>query len=378
MAAQLKVLLIGGYGFFGFKLAQQLCADSRLHLYIAGRSKARAVQAITELKASSSARLTPLRMDTSNPALAESIRNSGARIVVNVSGPFQGASYDVANACILAGANYIDLADSRHFVSGIAALDRAARAAGVFVISGASSVPAVSSAAVDFLATGFEQLHSIETGITPGNRTARGLATVRAILSYCGNSVLGWTGGEPHAIAGWGSLRRKDYPAPVGSRWLATCDVPDLELFPARYPGVQSVEFRAGLELKTLHFGLAFLSAVRRVKLLPNLSMLAGPLLWASNLFANVGSEDGAMHVTVSGIDRSGHGASRTWTLIARHGDGPFVPTLAAKALIQKVLARDLPYVGATPCLGLLSLREIREAAEGLSIAFATSDTTRL
>src|SRR5256885_7469806 len=33
---------------------------------------------------------------------------------------------------------------------------------------------------------------------------------------------------------------------PICKRWLGSCDVPDLELFPQRYPTVRTVSFQAG------------------------------------------------------------------------------------------------------------------------------------
>jgi len=42
MAAALKVLILGGYGTFGGRLAQLLADEPRLHLVIAGRSRAKA------------------------------------------------------------------------------------------------------------------------------------------------------------------------------------------------------------------------------------------------------------------------------------------------------------------------------------------------
>jgi hypothetical protein len=47
----------------------------------------------------------------------------------------------------------VDLADGRDFVCGIDVLDPQAKAAGVLLLSGASSVPALSSAVVDALAS---------------------------------------------------------------------------------------------------------------------------------------------------------------------------------------------------------------------------------
>ena len=95
-------------------------------------------------------------------------------------------------------------------------------ARGVAVISGASSVPALSSAAADQLERGLRHLQSIDIGISPGNKTERGLSTVRAILSYCGQALP--TGAGPRAY-GWLGRWSHRYPAPVGRRWLspATC-----------------------------------------------------------------------------------------------------------------------------------------------------------
>jgi hypothetical protein len=45
-------------------------------------------------------------------------------------------------------------------------------------------------------------------------------------------------------------------PFSFGRRLTAVCDVPDLALFPKRYPGVQSVTFRAALEVSCEHLAL--------------------------------------------------------------------------------------------------------------------------
>src|SRR5881628_23475 len=71
-----------------------------------------------------------------------------ADLVIDAAGPFQGSSYAVPEACIAARIPYLDLADGRDFVCGIGALDQAARAAGVAIVAGASSVCALSGAVV--------------------------------------------------------------------------------------------------------------------------------------------------------------------------------------------------------------------------------------
>jgi hypothetical protein len=288
-------------------------------------------------------------------------------MVVHTSGPFQGQDYRVPAACIEAGVHYVDLADSRAFVAGIDALDAAARQAGVLVASGASSVPALSSAAADALASGLATVDQIDIGISPGNRTDRGLATVEAILSYCGQPLPG-----PQHTLGWSGTWSRRYPEPVGRRLLSPCDVPDLALLPVRYPGSPQVRFGAGLELAFLHRGMNVMAWLAAKGLVRDWSAYARLLKQAADRFRHWGSDAGAMHVAVSGREASGHSVTRTWQLVARDGDGPCVPTLAAAALVRKLAAGALP-AGARPCVGLVSLHDVLREAEGLAIETDTS-----
>lgn len=81
-----------------------------------------------------------------------------------------------------------------------------------------------------------------------------------------------------------------------------------------------------------MHGGLQVLSRLvyaERIKLLlPYASLLKS----IADLLKWCGSDSGAMHVTLTGMDHCGQPLQRTWTLTATHGDGPFVPALAAAA----------------------------------------------
>ena len=250
-------------------------------------------------------------------------------------------------------------------MAGISGLDRAARARGVAVISGASSVPALSSAVADHLAQGFQLVDHVDIGISPGNRTERGLATVRAILSYCGKAL---PGTDRYATFGWSGSRRHSYPPPVGTRLLSPCDVPDLALLPGRYAGQPTISFGAGLELAVLHRGMNVLALLTRLGIVKDWSAHARALNWMADRFSDMGSDAGAMHVCLTGKTAQGVGRTRTWQLVATHGDGPFVPTLAAVALIRKLQRGDAGVIGAQPCVGLLSLQDFERESDGLHI----------
>jgi saccharopine dehydrogenase-like NADP-dependent oxidoreductase len=68
--------------------------------------------------------------------------------LLHLAGPFQGQDYAVAKACLQVGVPYIDMADGREFVAKFSSLDAAAQAKGIPLITGASTVPGLSSANV--------------------------------------------------------------------------------------------------------------------------------------------------------------------------------------------------------------------------------------
>jgi hypothetical protein len=365
----LVVLVLGGYGFFGSRLCERLVRQGGLHVIVAGRSAAKAKDSSTRWSPHATSTVGFMGLDANAP-LAPTLREFGVDVVINASGPFQGQDHRVARACIEAGVHHIDLADGREFVVGIEALNEEAQKAGVLVTSGASSVPALSSAVVDHLAHGLARVRHIRMGISPGNRTERGLSTIQGILSYCGQPI----GPAGASGTGWLSSQEHSYAHPVGVRLHSPCDVPDLVIFPGRYPGHPRVEFGAGLELSLLHRGMNLMAWMAHRGWVRDWSRHARWLKVAADGLRHCGTDAGGMFVSVTG-DRSNSwdtvSVERQWELIATHGDGPFVPTLAASALVRKIKAgfvgtRIAP--GARPCVGLLSLEDFQAEMSGLRI----------
>ncbi len=366
-----RVLVVGGYGFFGRRLVERLARQPGLHVIVAGRDASAANTLVRTLQPTSAAQLQGACFDVMAPDFGRALVDLRPHVVVHASGPFQGQDYRVAEACIRAGTHYIDLGDGRAFVAGIDILNEAASAAGVLVTSGASSVPALSSAAADSLARGMKEVQTIDIGISPGNRTERGLSTMKGVLSYCGQPI---PRGDGKFDVGWGRTYRHTYPAPVGVRLLSPCDVPDRTLLPLRYPGTPEVRFGAGLELEVLHRGMNVMAAMARFGLVRNWMTYARGLKRMADMFKNWGSDAGAMHVTVAGIDIQEQPVRRTWQLLATDGDGPYVPTLAAAALVRKLAAGDLRFACARACMGLLDLDDFASECSDLHITAKTTD----
>src|SRR5438105_2009523 len=228
-----RIVILGGYGNFGARVARALAAEPDIQLIVAGRDVGSASRFVHTL-GDTAAKVEAIGLDHRASDFPANLRALRPNLVVHASGPFQGQDYHAARAAIDAGAHYLDLADGRAFVTGITTLDAAARERGVVVITGASTLPALSSAVVDSLLPAFSRMDSIEICIAPGQKTPRGRATMEAILSYCGRAFEELNDGAWRQVYGWQGLRRWRHPE-LGVRWAARCDVPDLDLFPTWY-----------------------------------------------------------------------------------------------------------------------------------------------
>lgn len=344
----MKVLILGGYGVFGERLARLLVRDGH-EVTVAGRDAVKAQRLADELGCAA------LRMDrrTDLHLLA------GHQVVVDAAGPFHAYGddpYRLPRAAIAAGLHYLDLADNAAFCAGIAALDAEARAAGVCVLSGLSSVPALSSAAVRAL-SGDEVPQVIDTAILPGNRSPRGVSVMTSILSQVGLPMQVWRGGRWTRATGWSEPRRYRLPGGlVRQGWQI--EVPDQVLFPAHF-GARSVQFRAGLELAVMRYGLAVFAALRRWFRVPVTPLVVRGFKLAADLLAPFGSGRGGMSVMVIVAQER-----RFWRLLAEDADGPFIPSVATRALLRRAA---LP-VGARPALEAITLAEAEAAMSDLRV----------
>jgi len=323
-----RVLVIGGYGGFGARLSRRL-AEAGFHVLVAGRNGKKAARFAATLPgaepvvADRGADLAPV-FDACRPDL-----------VIDAAGPFQASAYGVPLACIAARIPYLDLADARGFVTGIGALDEAARPAGVAVIAGASTAPALTGAVARHLAAGLDRVDKVDIALSASNRATAGASIAAAILSYVGRPVRLWRGGRWTQGHGWQELRRERLRAggfALPPRWVALIDVPDHDLLPAMLPGRPALAFRAGNEFGFQMLFLWLASWPVRWGWMRSLSGAARWLLPLQRLTLWAGSDRSGMSVTLTG--RRGEVAvERRWTLVAVDGDGPEIPTLAAAML---------------------------------------------
>lgn len=366
----MRIVVLGGYGNFGARICRAL-AGRDFEVIAAGRDSDGGQRAATL-----PAGVGRARIDLAARNFAGALNDLSPSIVVHCAGPFQGQGYHVAAAAIDAGAHYIDLADGRDFVVNFAERNHAlARAAGVLAVCGASTLPALSSAVIDNVARRVAQVNAIRTVIAPGQRGARGAATLASIVSYAGKPFKWLSGGAWVDAYGWQEMERVQIDG-LSTRWAAACDVPDLALLPARFPGVETVEFRAALELAIQHFGLWFAADLRRRGIRVPLERWVLALSRLANALNWFGSERGGMLISVTGTREDGSRARIEWELTAESNHGPEIPCMAAILLAQKLARGEIATRGAFPCMGFLTLADFETEFKRWNIATVIRETT--
>jgi hypothetical protein len=362
MTPEYRILIVGGYGTFGGSLVELLEDDARLTLLIAGRSLEQA-QTYCAKRTSSLATLVPTVFDRIKSD-AKALAALRAMLVVDASGPFQAYGdqrYSLIERCIECGVNYLDLADGSEFVSGVARFDEAARAAGVYVLSGVSSFPVLTAAVVRRLTGDVARITSIRGGIAPSPYAGVGLNVIRAIASYAGQPIPLKRAGR--MVTGYPITESMRFviavpgQIPLKNIRFSLVDVPDLRALAEIWPETGEIWMGAGPVPAVLHWLLTGFAWVVRLRLMPSLSWMTSAIYFVTN-HVRWGEHRGGMFVEVRGQAADGSKIRREWHLLAEGKDGPLIPSMAVEAIVRKSLAGNVPAPGARTAITDVALSD--------------------
>ncbi|TWB69279.1 saccharopine dehydrogenase-like NADP-dependent oxidoreductase [Nitrospirillum amazonense] len=378
----LRVLIIGGYGTFGGRIATLLADEPGLTLVIAGRSAGKAAAFCAALgRARGATRLSALAFDRDGD-LTPQLSAAAPDLVIDATGPFQvygDAPYRVVQACLDLGLPYLDLADGADFVMGIQAFDGAARARGIPVLSGVSSFPVLTAAAARHLTQGWTAVTGLMAGVAPSPYAVVGANVLRAIASYAGRPVPlmrdgAWTQGQAMT-----EVRRRTIAPPgvlpLRNTRFALVEVPDLRVLPPLWPGLRDIWVGAGTRPESVHRVMTTLAWLVRLRILPSLLPLAPLFHWGAGIF-RWGEHRGGMVVEVTGRDAQDQPASRSWHMVAEGDDGPYIPAMPAAALVRRWLAGSPPPPGARAAVTDLELADYQPLFAPREIHTGVRDTS--
>lgn len=342
-----KVLVIGGRGYFGQLLIDDLLRNTDCELTVSSRNRFR------------SNRYDTLIADLRDPDSLKRVV-TGMDVVICTAGPFQGLPSTPAELCVSRGIHYIDLADDRGFVRRVRSLVSQPESCANAVCTGWSTVPALSGLLAGIASEGMQSLHSIYIHLAPGNRGARQTGTIASLLHSVGQSFVVWRDGKPQSVVGWSDPGDFVFPPPVGKRRGYLVDVPDHEIFPKLF-AADTVEFRVGSEFRILNHCLSLL---RRTRL--NWASWSGLFERALALSSWVGHDWGAVGVEVSGP------VSRRAYVIADSHAGRIAVMPAS--VMAAILLAGAPHRGLVSYKDWMSREQLRAECEKRGFRFLVED----
>jgi len=362
----MKVLIIGGYGTFGFGIAERLSGEAGLELILAGRNFEKAKAACSKL--SGAATFTPLKLDRNNLDL-----DFNPDLIVDASGPFQSYSVrDLVEYCIEHGIHYADLSDNSEetkFAKWRYGETRYNPSETLCLAFGLSTCPVLSAIGLREIETLIGPAAHVTIGIAPSPRADLGRNVIAAALNYAGQKkVCILEDGEVQTVAGLTQTRRETICVPGGVPLpqlpFAVADAADALVLTDSFPSLKNIWTGAGTRPIWLHRILVFMSRAIANGVLPKLSPFTGLFYRAKNLF-RFGSHRGGMFVRASN-----EAGDASWHLVAEGDHGPRIPTLPVVALIRKMLRGETPAPGAYSGDELISLADLAPEFAQLDISY--------
>ena len=359
----MKVLIIGGYGTFGFGIAERLSNEAGLELFLGGRNLRKAKAACKKL--AGRATFTPLKIDRDKFALDFKLD-----LIVDASGPFQ--SYSVCNLvdyCIDNGIHYADLSDHSAEVDFAKSVYSKFPPKNITLGFGLSTCPVLSAIGLREVESAIGPAAHVTIGIAPSPKADLGRNVVAAAVDYAGQKKVAiLEGGQLQIVAGLTQTRDETIcvpgDVPLPHMPFAVADAADALVLTDNFPGLKNIWTGAGTRPVWLHRILVNLSRGAADGVSPQLSAFTG-LFYRTKKLLRFGVNRGGMFVR--GSNATGEAS---WHLVAEGDHGPRIPTLPVVALIRKMLRGDTPKTGAYSGDELIDLADLEPEFAQLDVTY--------
>lgn len=215
-----RVIVLGGLGWFGRSVVEQLRQAGIMTLTASRRGVA------------------DICVDADSPAAVRAALREGD-LVIDAAGPFHARSTALVEAAIDVGFDVIDLNDSVNYARPVLALEPRIAAAGIRVLTSASTVSAIAAAIVRH--SGATQPVRVNGFLAPASRYTANVGTARSLLRSVGRPIAVWRRGRLLCAHGWGESRRFPMPAPVGAVCGRLYETADAIHLPRIWPSLHEV-----------------------------------------------------------------------------------------------------------------------------------------
>ena len=236
------ILIVGGYGVVGRRIAADLAPDYPDRVLLGGRTLARAEELAAAIGHGIRGRMIDIAVPSSiGPAL------EGVGVVIScIDQPGRPLLW----AAVERGLSYTDITPHLTELGRGAAYDKidaAARASGARMVLGTGIVPGISSVMVRALANALGGADEIETALLLGANDEKGLASLDYFLQELSMSFDVWINGKDRPTRPFSAPRRVEFPQPVGEQLAYLFPFSDQVLYP-RTMGARTALTRLAIE----------------------------------------------------------------------------------------------------------------------------------
>lgn len=225
-----QVLILGGSGRIGSKVAADLIAHTSAQITIAGRNLTTGAQMAQQLGSRVQFVVTDLAEQT---RLREAI--SQADLVVHCAGPFHYRDASVLKTCIEEGVNYVDVSDHPSFTRKALACKTAAEAAGITAVINTGIFPGISNSMVRRDVEQLDEAEKIHLSYVVAGSGGAGVTVMRTTFLGLQRPFDAWINGEWREIKPYSDREVVEFPqyGKVGVYWF---DMPEAFTLPETFP----------------------------------------------------------------------------------------------------------------------------------------------
>lgn len=335
-----KLLILGGYGNTGRRIAELLLQETGLELTLAGRSEKRAAAMAAALNERfTTDRVTAARVDAAAPV---SLRPafSSVDLVVVASSTARHAR-QVAEAALEARTHYLDVQYDARKVKSLQELAPDIEAAGLCFVTDGGFHPGLPAALVRHGARRFDRLESARVGSVIKIDWASldvGRATVVELLdAFAEYQPWEYRDGvwQSPAPLDWLAPVRMDFGAPFDRQYCAPMFLEEMRALPEMIPGLKETGFLVG-GFNWFVDWVVLPVALPLMRLAPCLgaALLAGPMAWGLKTFSR------PPYRSILRLEARGEreGRPATLTLSVSHSDGYALTAVPVAACLLQIL----------------------------------------
>lgn len=242
----MKALVIGGTGGMGQGVARDLIKQEQITKVILGDINIDPARVQEKLKASDKVSLT--RIDVNDHALMVGAIK-GVDVVINTAGPFYKTAVAVARAAVEARVNYIDICDDYEAVPILfssAEIDKAAKEAGITVLTGMGSDPGTNNVLVKWYANHLDRVDEIHLFWVVSIAELAGAAWDHSLHMVTGK-IPQYLDGKLEYVDGGTGEETAQFLDPLGTCVVRYVGHPQPITIPRYIPGVKKVVIKGAL-----------------------------------------------------------------------------------------------------------------------------------